>query len=170
MYIPLVEHRIDQAFKTSGAGTNSSVAVESAQSRRGDSPLSLAEGFLGAEPGRIIGDDEAFLGTPGDAPLGGTGAGVGVKQTMSTTPISTDSLLRSFTWPEPPSPPAPGEVSDASRNPNDPAGSPAAGVSKPGATTAAPTAAQGSSHGLTAAAANTGTSKNAPIAREAAPG
>mmetsp|Transcript_51503 Transcript_51503/g.107591 ORF Transcript_51503/g.107591 Transcript_51503/m.107591 type:complete len:332 (-) Transcript_51503:596-1591(-) len=159
-----------QAFKTSGPGTNSSVAAESARSRRGDSPLSLAEGFLGAEPGRSIGDDEAFLGTPGDAPLGaGTGAGVGVKQTMSTTPISTDSLLRSFTWPEPPSSPAPSEVS-ASHNPSDSAVSPAAGASKPGATTAEPTAAQGNSQGLTAPAANTGTSKTAPISKEAAPG
>jgi hypothetical protein len=125
---------------------------------------------LGAEPGRSIADDEAFLGTPGDASLGGgAGAGVGVKQTMSTTPISTDSLLRSFTWPEPPSPPAPGEVSDASRNSSDPAVLPAAGSSKTGAT-GAPTAAQGNGQGVTAAAANTESSKTAPIAREAAPG
>ena len=150
---------------------NPSVAVESAQSRRGDSPLSLAEGFLGAEPGRSIADDEAFLGTPGDAPLGGgSGAGVGVKQTMSSTPISTDSLLRSFTWPEPPSPPAPGEIAVASHNPSDSAVSPTGAAPKSGATTAVANAAQGNGQGSTALAANTDISKTAPIAREAAPG
>jgi hypothetical protein len=160
-----------QAFKTPGPGTNPSVAVESAQSRRGDSPLSLAEGFLGAEPGRSIADDEAFLGTPGDAPLGGgTGAGVGVKQTLSTTPISTDSLLRSFTWPEPPSPPAPGEVPDASRNPSNMAVSPASAAALKAGTTVVSTAAQVNSQGVPAPGTNTGTSKTAPTAKEAALG
>jgi hypothetical protein len=153
-----------QAFKTCGSGVTPSVAVESVQSRGGDSPLSLAEGFLGSEPGRSIADDEAFSATPGDAHGGGTGAGAGVKQTLSTTPISTDSLLRSFAWPEPPSPPAPGEAAGASRNPRDPAASPASTA------TAEPTATQVNSQAFPTPATNTKSSKAPPIAREAAPG
>mmetsp|Transcript_81822 Transcript_81822/g.219734 ORF Transcript_81822/g.219734 Transcript_81822/m.219734 type:complete len:397 (-) Transcript_81822:204-1394(-) len=96
-----------QGFKASEQAALSGEVLESSGSRRGDSPLSLAQGFLGSEPGRSLAEDETFLGTPA------------VKQTLATTPISTDSLLRSFAWPEPPSPSATPRVDHPDAPPRD---------------------------------------------------
>jgi hypothetical protein len=79
-----------QGYKAKGAADAGAAAEPesrplstpgSSASRKAQSPLSLADGFLGSMTGNAA-----------------------VPQMFSSTPISTNSLLRSFSWPEPTSP------------------------------------------------------------------
>ena len=75
----------------------------SSASRKAQSPLSLADGFLGTVAGNAA-----------------------VPHMFSSTPISTNSLLRSFSWPEPTSPSSANHQPDSSGGLGTAAASPAA--------------------------------------------
>ncbi len=82
----------------------------SSASRKAQSPLSLADGFLGS--------------MAGNAP---------VPHMFSSTPISTNSLLRSFSWPEPTSPSSAGLHGEGGGGAGGAASSPAATTPAAGA-------------------------------------
>ena len=74
-----------QGFKGAAAGADvqplSTHNSGASRTSKGESPLSLADGLLGSISGAAS-----------------------LPQVLSTTPISTNALLRSFSWPEPGSP------------------------------------------------------------------